>query len=136
MKQFALILLLISFAVSAEAQDTILFADTEPEYPGGIEAMNKFIKTNIFYPEEAKKNGEQGNVYVEFVVNASGSVTDVKVVKSVSPLLDAEAVRVISMMPNWKPGTHDGKPCSIRYTVPIIFSITSTTSTQRIPGSK
>lgn len=99
------ILLLCLFSFNTSAQETIFdFAEKEPRFPGGEKAMARFIQDNILYPEESRRAGEQGTVYVQFVVNRNGSLSDIRVVKRVSPLLDASAVAVISKMPNWKPG--------------------------------
>lgn len=85
------------------------YADVEPEFPGGDDALMQFIHTNFIYPDSSIANGESGTVYVQFVVNQDGSVSDIKILKSVSPLLDAEAIRVISIMPRWTPGQLNGK---------------------------
>ena len=90
-----------------------------PQYPGGPTEMAKFIQENFEYPEEARELGEQGTVWIEFVVEKDSLLTNIKVVKSVSESLDSECIRVISIMPNWGPGEHAGKPVSVRYTIPI-----------------
>ncbi len=95
--------------------------ETQPEFPGGEEEMMKFIRDNVEYPEEAIEKNEQGRIYVQFVVEMDGELTDIKVVRGASPLLDKEAVRVISRMPKWTPGTLNGKKVRVRYTVPINF---------------
>jgi TonB family protein len=92
-----------------------------PQYPGGAEALLEFLNNNVQYPEEAEKAGIQGRVIATFVVETDGSVSNAKVVKSVDPLLDAEALRVISAMPKWKPGKQNGKVVRVRYTVPLSF---------------
>ncbi|MFK8046321.1 MAG: energy transducer TonB [Crocinitomicaceae bacterium] len=100
--------------------DTVLdFSDINPEFIGGESAMSDFIRNEFSYPEEAREMGEQGLVFVEFIVQSDGSITDVKTVKSVSKSLDAEAERVIKAMPKWKPGEQDGVPVNVRYTVPF-----------------
>ena len=92
-----------------------------PQYPGGAEALLEFLNQNVQYPEEAEKAGIQGRVIATFVVEKDGSVSNAKVVKSVDPLLDAEALRVISAMPKWKPGKQNGKVVRVKYTVPLSF---------------
>ena len=92
-----------------------------PQYPGGAEALLEFLNHNVQYPEEAEKAGIQGRVIATFVVEKDGSVSNAKVVKSVDPLLDAEALRVISAMPKWKPGKQNGKVVRVKYTVPLSF---------------
>lgn len=97
--------------------------DTPPIYPGGEAALLKFISDNIKYPEEAFKAGTQGRVTTIFIINEDGSVSDVDVVRSVHPLLDAEAVRVISSMPKWTPGKAGGKAVKVRFTMPVTFRL-------------
>jgi len=94
-----------------------------PEFPGGEIGLRKWVATNIKYPPEAHKTGLKGKVFVRFVVTASGNVDRVEVVKSVDPLLDAEALRVVKMLPRWKPGMQRGRPVSVWYTLPINFQI-------------
>ena len=97
--------------------------DTPPIYPGGEAALLKFVSDNIKYPEEAFKAGTQGRVTTIFIINEDGSVSDVDVVRSVHPLLDAEAVRVISSMPKWTPGKAGGKAVKVRFTMPVTFRL-------------
>lgn len=94
-----------------------------PEYPEGTNALLDFIRRTQIYPEDAKRASIQGRVLVQFIVEEDGSITNPKVVKSVCPSLDAEAVRIISSMPKWKPGKIDGKACRVRFTVPINFRL-------------
>lgn len=96
-----------------------------PEFPdGGMPGLMKYLSANIRYPEAAHKAGTQGRVTVQFVVGKDGSIGDVKVIRGVDPTLDAEAIRVISGMPKWKPGTQKGEPVNVRYTVPVMFRLT------------
>jgi protein TonB len=90
-----------------------------PEYPGGPAEMAGFIQQTFEYPEMAREMGEQGTIWVEFVVFSDGSIKQVKVVKGVSAALDKEAMRVVKKMPNWTPGEQAGKPVNVRYTIPI-----------------
>jgi len=94
-----------------------------PEFPGGADALDDFIKTHLVYPPEAKAKGIQGKVYVQFVVEKDGSITNVEVRRGANPLLDNEAVRVVKMLPNFKPGTMRGKKVRVRYTLPIVFTL-------------
>ena len=94
-----------------------------PEYPGGPSALFEYLAKNIRYPESAAKAGIQGRVIATFVVMKDGSISNVKVVKSVSPELDGEALRVLSSMPNWTPGMQNGKAVNVKYTVPISFAL-------------
>ena len=97
--------------------------ETMPEFPGGEQAMYKFIIDNIIYPTNAKEQGIAGKVYVRFVVEKDGSITDVKTMRDFNPELDAEAIRVIKMMPKWKHGTQQGKPVRVMFTLPINFKL-------------
>jgi len=95
-----------------------------PSFQGkGGEGFRDYIAQNIVYPEEAKKNGITGEVYVQFTVNTKGEVVDVKVVKTASPLLDKEAIRVTESSPLWKPGKQQGKPVDVQFTFPIKFAL-------------
>lgn len=98
--------------------------ETMPEFPGGQTELFKFIAQNTTYPAEAKSNGIEGTVYVNFVVDQNGIVTNVRVLREVDPLLDTEALRVINAMPNWTPGTQDGKPVRVSYNLPMRFKLT------------
>lgn len=94
-----------------------------PEYPGGMEAMMKFVSENIKYPAEAHTKGIQGRVLISYVVEKDGSLSNIHVVRSVDPLLDAEALRVANLMPKWKPGKQGGKPVRVKFTLPITFKL-------------
>lgn len=112
---------------SGQADDapekSVVAPEVRPEFPGGIRAMMQFLASNIHYPENALKNNVQGRVVLRFTVFADGSIGDVKVIKSVSPELDQEAVRVVKSMPRWTPGTVDGKPVNCGYALPVSFAI-------------
>ena len=94
-----------------------------PQFPGGPSALFEFLSKNIQYPKDAEKAKLEGRVIVTFVVKKDGSITDAKVVKSVAPSLDAEALRVINAMPNWTPGKQGGQPVNVKYTVPLTFRL-------------
>lgn len=96
-----------------------------PEYPGGQNALLKFFTQNIKYPVEAQEAGTQGRVIVQFIVDSDGKVKEPVIVRSVSPELDAEALRVVSKMPEWIPGKQRGKPVRVKYTVPVMFRLAS-----------
>ena len=83
----------------------------------------QFLYKNINYPTIAQENGTQGQVVLQFVVERDGSITDIKVVKSVDPYLDKEALRVVKTMPKWKPGKQRGKPVRCRFTLPVRFRL-------------
>lgn len=97
--------------------------DVMPEYPGGYEALLKFLAQNVRYPAKAIKNKTEGRVICQFIVDTSGKVTDASILRSLSKETDDEALRVIRLMPDWKPGTHKGKPARILYTLPITFKL-------------
>ncbi len=92
-----------------------------PEFPGGEDALRQQISQDIKYPILAQENGAQGKVYVTFIVAKDGSVVDAKIARGVEPMLDKEALRVVSSLPRWEPGKQDGKPVNVSYTVPINF---------------
>ena len=94
-----------------------------PSFPGGNAALMKYLGDNIKYPVVAQENGVQGRVVVSFVVERDGSITDVKVVRSVDPSLDREAVRVVSTMPKWIPGKQNGSAVRVKYNVPVAFRL-------------
>ena len=94
-----------------------------PQYPGGPAALMQFLSQNVKYPVEAHKAGVQGRVIANFVVEKDGSITNARIARSVHPLLDAEALRVIGNMPNWMPGMQNGEPVRVKYTVPITFKL-------------
>ena len=94
-----------------------------PSFPGGMKAMMEYLKENTEYPAKAVKNKIQGRVIVQFTVDEKGRLSDIKVVKSVEPYLDAEAVRVVKSMPRWNPGMQNGKAVKVRYTLPVTFRL-------------
>ena len=94
-----------------------------PHFPGGAAALQAFLSSNTKYPVVAQENGVQGRVIVSFVVERDGSITDVKVVRSVDPSLDREASRVVKSMPRWSPGKQNGSTVRVKYTVPVVFRL-------------
>ena len=106
-------------------EDVFEVVENMPEFPdGGMPGLMKYLSTNIRYPEAAHKAGTQGRVTVQFVVGKDGSIGNVGILRGVDPALDAEAIRVISGMPKWKPGTQKGEPVNVKYTVPVMFRLT------------
>ena len=107
-----------------EEVDQAIFevVEEQPEFPGGMEALLKYLAKNINYPESAVDNGIQGKVMVRFVVERDGSVSAVETYKSVDPALDKEAVRVVKTLPKWKPGRQQGKAVRTRYIVPVVYN--------------
>ena len=109
-----------------EEEEEVIFmvVETMPEFPGGQQALFKYLGENVKYPVIAQENGIQGRVICQFVVNKDGSIVDVVVVRSSGePSLDKEAIRVINSMPKWKPGKQRGKPVRVKYTVPVNFRL-------------
>ena len=96
-----------------------------PEFPGGPQALLDYLKANVNYPAQCREAKIQGRVLINFVVQKDGSIKNVSVLKSVHPLLDEEARRVISTMPKWKPGMEHGTPVRVQYTVPVNFRLNS-----------
>ena len=94
-----------------------------PEYPGGSRALLKFIDDNIVYPEIAKNNGIEGRVFMRFIVEKDGSVSNVKITRGIDIVLDKEAFRVVSLLPKFKPGKQNGKPVRVYFSVPVRFQL-------------
>ena len=106
-----------------EPDEIFFVAEDQPEFPGGDAALMEYLRKNIKYPAICRENNIQGRVIVTFIVNKDGTITEPEVVKSVNPSLDKEALRVISQMPNWKPGYQRGKPVRVKFTVPVNFQL-------------
>ena len=106
-------------------EETKIFTVVEqmPMYPGGDAALMGYLRDNIHYPTVAAENGVQGRVVVGFVVERDGSITDVKVLRSVDPSLDREAMRVVKSMPRWTPGKQNGSAVRVKYQVPVTFRL-------------
>ena len=100
-----------------------IFAEEMPTFPGGSDALLRFISESVKYPLEAVDNGIEGRVTLRFVVSTDGSVKRVEVLRSVHPVLDAEAIRVVSALPKWKPGKQNGKPVPVWFSVPVNFKL-------------
>ncbi|MCR5139216.1 MAG: TonB family protein [Bacteroidaceae bacterium] len=111
--------------VTEEDYDQLTFNVVEkmPEFEGGMDGMMSFLQKNIKYPAEAKEKGKKGRVLVQFVVEKDGSIVEPKVVKSVSPELDAEALRVVKAMPKWTPGEQRGEKVRVQFTLPVSFRL-------------
>ena len=110
--------------VEEEEEVIFMVVETMPEFPGGQQALFKYLEEEKKYPIIAKENGIQGRVICQFVVNKDGSIVDVIAIRSSGePSLDKEAIRVIKSMPKWKPGKQRGKPVRVKYTVPVNFRL-------------
>lgn len=122
-----MLVLLFSFMTSTAQtkKNDMVFDVVEvmPQFPGGQIAMLQYIMKNIKYPEQVMKEGIQGRVAVSFIVEKDGSISDVKPILSVHPLLNKEAVRVVESMPKWTPGKQNGKPVRVRFNVPVMFKL-------------
>jgi len=105
------------------AEEIFTFVEEYPEFPGGDKALREYILNNIKYPEVARTSGITGTVYVQFVVEKDGSISDVKVVRGIGGGCDEEAVRVVKSMPRWKPGKQRGQPVRVYFTLPIEFKL-------------
>ena len=116
---------LVTEPVKPKEEENKVFDVVEqmPSFPGGMAALMAYLQKSIKYPPVAEENGIQGRVVCTFVVERDGSVTDVKVAKSVDPSLDKEAVRVVSAMPKWIPGKQNGQSVRVKYTLPVTFRL-------------
>jgi periplasmic protein TonB len=133
MKHLFLILTLLTSVLLSHAQNAVqpigenskvyTIVENMPEFSGGDAAMLNFIKDNIVYPDKAKENKIQGRVYVNFVVDEAGRVTSAKILRGIGGGCDEEALRVVNMMPLWKPGMQNGKTVKVVYNLPITFSL-------------
>lgn len=103
--------------------DDLLFVqvDEDPEFPGGEEAMRKFIEDNLQYPRLAAENGISGKVYVTFVIDTDGTVLKPRLLRDIGGGCGTEAIRIIKLMPKWKPGKQNGKPVRVQYNLPVVF---------------
>lgn len=109
--------------VQPDTEEPLKVADKMPGFPGGQAALFQYLARSIKYPVIAQTNKEQGKVVLQMVIGKNGAISNIKVLTSVSPSLDAEAVRVISNMPKWKPGMHQGKAVPVQYTIPVTFRL-------------
>ena len=106
-----------------DEQQIFQVVEENPEFPGGMKECMKFLSNNIKYPQISQENGVQGRVIVQFVVNRDGSIVDAVVARGVDPYLDKEALRVVGLMPKWKPGKQRGKEVRVKYTLPVMFRL-------------
>jgi protein TonB len=106
-----------------EEQEIFMVVENAPAFPGGDVARMKFLQDNIKYPQMARESGIQGTVYVTFVVERNGNVTDVKILRGIGGGCDEEAVRVVQNMPKWEPGKQRGKPVRVQFNMPIKFTL-------------
>ena len=102
-------------------KEVFVVVEEMPEFPGGSKALRSFLAQHIMYPVEAQKEKIQGKVFVNFVVGSDGKVSNAKIARGVYSSLDAEALRVVGLLPAWKPGKQHGQAVDVAYTVPIEF---------------
>ena len=106
------------------------FIEVLPEFPGGQEALFQFIKDNIKYPNEARKEGIQGTTYISFVIEKDGSISNIKWLRGIGAGCEEESMRVISMMPKWSPGTQRGKEVRCRFILPVKYTLEGNTDSR------
>lgn len=128
MKKLAFILVLICVAVSVHAQDKQKITpgnvqEVFPKFPGGNEALVSYLSENLTYPKEAARKGIQGRVYISFIVNKEGKVTEATILKGIGYGCDEEALRVVNEMPDWMPATVNGEPVPVKYNLPVAFML-------------
>lgn len=109
--------------VEEEEQTIFIVVEESASFPGGIQEMMNFIKNNLKYPQQARETGTQGKVFVSFVVEKDGSLTDVKVLRDIGSGCGEEAVRVVKSMPKWKPAKQRGKPVRMQFNLPVAFTL-------------
>lgn len=114
---------IVTVTAAGDSVETNQLLDRSAAFPGGDQALRQWIVQNMKYPAKAMENGESGRVLVSFIVNKDGSISDAQIVKSVSPILDEEALRVVGMMPAWTPGVQGGKPVRTKFTLPLTFGL-------------
>ena len=110
-------------ASKSEKEEVFMIVEQMPEYPGGMSELMKYVARNIKYPADAVREKKQGRVIVQFTVGADGYTSDFSIMRSVSPSLDAEAIRVLANMPKWTPGMQRGKAVPVKFTVPVTFRL-------------
>jgi TonB family protein len=106
-----------------KSEEVLLVVDEPPTFPGGMGELTRYLNNNVRYPAEAEKKKIQGRVVCAFVINATGTVSNVEVISGVHPLLDSEAQRILNTMPRWNPGKHQGVAVAVQYSVPVTFRI-------------
>lgn len=117
------------FDAKRDEDEVYMSVEKTPEFPGGTNTMFDFIRKNVKYPESAKEKGIEGRVYVNFVIDKDGSISDIKVLRGLCKEIDEEAVRVVKAMPKWNPGMQDGEPVRVQYTLPFYFKISGNENT-------
>lgn len=118
-----LLLFFLPQPVSAQEEDDSVFTAVEehPQFPGGEKARKRYLQENITYPKSARKEGAQGTVYITFIIEKDGSITNVEILRGIHDDIDQEAIRVVKAMPKWIPGTQRGEPVRVQFNMPIRF---------------
>ncbi|PKP03284.1 MAG: energy transducer TonB [Bacteroidetes bacterium HGW-Bacteroidetes-6] len=126
-----LVIILLSSGVLSAQSDTVKQAsdtkevfnlvEIQPEFPGGIDSLMRYLGSNIRYPIKARKKNIEGSVFISFIVEIDGSISNVKCLRGIGGGCDEEAIRVVSAMPNWEPGYQRGKPVRVQFNLPIRF---------------
>ncbi len=106
-----------------DPNQVFLVVEQPPEFPGGLQALYKFVYKTIRYPAQARRMGIEGTVYISFVVGANGEISEVQTMKGIGSGCDEEAKRVVQLLPPWKPGKQRGRPVKVRYTLPLKFKL-------------
>ncbi|MCL1821232.1 MAG: energy transducer TonB [Prolixibacteraceae bacterium] len=127
---FALVAVMPFSAASQEQIKALTFSEEMPDFPGGVAALMKFLEDNLVYPPEAAEKGISGKVFIGFIVDTDGSITNAKVVRGVETTLDNEALRVVKIMPKWKPGRNKGEAVPVSYSIPIVYKLSGDTPAQ------
>ena len=112
---------------STSKEEVFTVVDVQPEYPGGKAKMHEFMVKQFNYPTEARNNNIQGRVYVSFIIEKDGSVSNTKVIRGIGYGCDKEAMRIVNAMPNWSPGMQDGEPKRVKFTLPVSFKLAAPT---------
>ena len=108
---------------SIDGTPTFDIVEQMPEFPGGMQALMKYLAQSIKYPTQAQEAGIQGRVIVQFIVNKDGTISDATLARGVEPSLDDEAIRIVKAMPSWTPGLQKGQPVNVRFTLPVAFRL-------------
>ncbi len=139
-KPLGIVLCFALFALGQVFGQDSLKLELNPEFPGGEAALFEYLANNIKYPDYCRDNGIEGTVYILFVIKKDGTVSKVEVEKGVNgvggKLMNAEAIRVVETMPNWKPGRIEGKPVNVSYRMPIKFKLTTARAERRALKAK
>lgn len=130
-KSFSSVNVTTDTTVVAKSDSIYTKPDIQAQFPGGMEALIQFLMGNVHYPPAARKAGAQGSVFVSFVVHKDGSIDSTRIIKSISPELDEESLRVVKLFPTWIPAQHNGQIVNARFVLPIMFKISQPEKVRR-----